>query len=139
LTAWGKELEPIILALGRWGARSPTRTPGVPLGVDSLVLSWRTMFSAERAADFSARIELDIDGHLYHASIAHGALRLARGADIDSDAALKADVATFVALVYEGARFTDAVRSGALTVRGDKLVAKRFLGLFPLPAMASSA
>lgn len=133
LTAWGRELEPIILALGRWGARSPTRVPGAPLGVDSLVLSWRTMFSAERAAGLDARIELHIDEHVYHATLDNGALRLARGPQAGAEAVLAADVATYVALVYEGARFNDVLRSGALTVTGDKQLARRFLTLFPLP------
>ncbi len=25
LTGWGRELEPVVIALGRWGARSPSR------------------------------------------------------------------------------------------------------------------
>lgn len=139
LTPWGRELEPIILALGRWGARSPTRTPGAPLGVDSLVLSWRTMFSAERAADLDAHIELQIDQHVYHAVISNGTLHLARGAAADAQTVLKADVATFVALIYEGANFNEALRAGTLAVSGDKQVAKRFVRLFPLPEVVTPA
>src|ERR671933_1479571 len=44
LTEWGMELEPVIVRLGRWGARSPSRPRDAALGVDSLVLSFRTMF-----------------------------------------------------------------------------------------------
>lgn len=139
LTPWGRELEPIILALGRWGARSPTRVPGAPLGVDSLVLSWRTMFSAERAAGFSAALQLHIDGQAYRARIENGRLRLERGVLEDVDVDLQADVATFVALVYEGARLNDALREGTLRLRGDKQVAKRFFGLFPLPQPVAPA
>ena len=139
LTPWGKELEPIILALGHWGARSPTRTPGAPLGVDSLVLSWRTMFSAERAANLHARLEVHIAAQVYHALVEDGCLLLKRGADKDAETVLEADVATYVSLVYEGAKFNDALRAGTLVVRGDKQTAKRFLGLFPLPQAATPA
>ena len=139
LTAWGQELEPIILALGRWGARSPVRKPGAPLGVDSLVLSWRTMFDAQRAADFKGRVELHIATQVYHAVVRDRQLHIARGAQQDADAVLKAEVATFVALVYEAAKFNDALRDGALKVSGDKHIAKRFLGLFPLPQVATPA
>src|SRR5215210_4044194 len=50
LTEWGEKLEPIIVRLGRWGAQSPSRPCEATLGVDSLVLSFRTMFDP-RAAD----------------------------------------------------------------------------------------
>src|ERR1700694_602074 len=43
LTEWGTQLEPVVVALGRWAARSPFLPEG-PLGVDSLILSFRTMF-----------------------------------------------------------------------------------------------
>src|SRR5918994_627536 len=35
LTAWGAELEPILLALQRWGARSPSFRGDVPMGCDA--------------------------------------------------------------------------------------------------------
>jgi DNA-binding HxlR family transcriptional regulator len=139
LTPWGRELEPIILALGRWGARSPVRQPGAPLGVDSLVLSWRTMFDGQSAADFNARVELHIATQVYHAAVKNGQFSIARGPDQHADAVLEGEVATFVALVYEGARFNVALREGSLAVSGDKQVAKRFLALFPLPQVATPA
>ena len=139
LTAWGSELEPIILALGRWGARSPQRKAGLPLGIDSLVLSWRTMFDAARAAGLQASLELRIAGQVYHAELKSTELRILRGAAKTADAVLEGDVAGFVAVVYEGVKFNDAVRDGLLKVSGDKQTAKRFLGLFPLPQVAASS
>ena len=50
LTEWGMELEPVIVSLGRWGARSPLRPQDAGMSVDSLILSFRAMFDA-RAAD----------------------------------------------------------------------------------------
>jgi DNA-binding HxlR family transcriptional regulator len=46
LTEWGLELEPAVISLGRWGARSPSKPRDAALGVDSLILSFRTMFDA---------------------------------------------------------------------------------------------
>src|ERR671914_2996773 len=45
LTDWGLELEPVVISLGRWGARSPSKPCDARLGVDSLILSLRTMFN----------------------------------------------------------------------------------------------
>ncbi|MFQ6708458.1 helix-turn-helix transcriptional regulator, partial [Bordetella pertussis] len=36
LTDWGRELEPVILQLGKWGARSPALPREAGLSVDSL-------------------------------------------------------------------------------------------------------
>src|SRR3954471_10523999 len=35
LTEWGMELESVIVRLGRWGARSPSKPRDAALGVDS--------------------------------------------------------------------------------------------------------
>lgn len=138
LTDWGRELEAIILALGRWGARSPQRKAGAPLGVDSLVLSFRTMFDAQSAAGHTARYGLHIEEQVYHAEVVSGKFQIARGSASAPDAVLSADVPTLVELVYEGGKFSAALRSGRLRVSGDKRAAKRFVGLFKLPELARS-
>src|ERR687895_1683904 len=53
LTEWGMELEPVILGLGRWGARSPSKPSDAAIGVDSLILSFRTMFDPQAAEGLS--------------------------------------------------------------------------------------
>src|SRR5918998_3521966 len=53
LTPWGYEVEPIIQSLGRWAARSPAHDPTLPISAVSLMLSFRTMFDAERAQGFA--------------------------------------------------------------------------------------
>src|SRR5947199_5261613 len=57
LTEWGMQLEPVVVALGRWAARSPF-LPGGSLSVDSLILSFRTMFDRHAAEGVSAGLEL---------------------------------------------------------------------------------
>src|SRR3546814_12587089 len=47
LTDWGKELEPVVLGLARWGVRSPSFMRGGRLGADSLMLSFKVMFDLE--------------------------------------------------------------------------------------------
>src|ERR671915_192738 len=58
LTEWGEELEPVVISLGRWSARSPSRPRDAGLGVDSLVLSLRTMFDPLAAGKLAATYEL---------------------------------------------------------------------------------
>src|SRR5919112_5493945 len=49
LTEWGAELEPVLVALGRWGARAPIDAECVGMSVDSHVVSLATLFDGERA------------------------------------------------------------------------------------------
>src|SRR5258708_12827335 len=72
LTDWGIELEPLIMTLGRWAARSPVMVQGNPMGVDSLILSFRTMFDPSAAAGLSASIELRLGDVPFHADIRGG-------------------------------------------------------------------
>jgi len=131
LTEWGLELERVIMALGRWGARSPTLLQGYPLSTDALILSFRTMFDV--AADLTASIELRIGEDRFHAEIAKGRMELTRGAAEHPDAIIDADANVLAAVVYGGRKFAEAVRAGELKVEGHKSIARRFLSLFPLP------
>ncbi|HEY0140667.1 MAG TPA: winged helix-turn-helix transcriptional regulator [Thermoanaerobaculia bacterium] len=137
LSEWGLELERVIMALGRWGARSPGLMQGYPLSIDALILSLRTMFSEEAAADFRATIELRIGEDHFRARIAKGTLDLTRGSAERPDAVIETTAEGLVAVVYAGRKFTDALRAGELKVEGDKAVAKRFVTLFPMPQPAS--
>src|SRR3982751_296163 len=58
LTDWGRELEPAVLALGRWASHSPSFPAGAPMGPDSLVLAMKTAFQPEKAAGLEATYEL---------------------------------------------------------------------------------
>src|SRR5512132_2738011 len=50
LTERGVALEPVVLALGRWGASSPFPPGDAGIGVDAFVIALRTLFDP-RAAD----------------------------------------------------------------------------------------
>ena len=136
LTDWGQELGPIIMDLGRWAVRSPTLPRGAPLSIDSLILSFRTMFDAHAAARFTARFELRFGADHFHAEIAGGRFTIARGNANQPDAVIEADAGTLAALVYGGRKLAEALRSGDLKIEGDKSAVKRFLSLFPLPEPA---
>lgn len=133
LTPWGRELEPVIVALGRWAARSTKRLQDAPISVDALALSFRTMFDGSLAEDRDATIELRIREERFTARLRDGAMELTRGEAPDAGARLEADPATLAEVVYGGRKFAEAVKAGDLKVEGDKALAKRFVGLFPLP------
>jgi DNA-binding HxlR family transcriptional regulator/putative sterol carrier protein len=137
LTEWGLELERVIMALGRWGARSPALMQGHPLSIDALVLSFRTMFDSRAAGDFEADIELRIGEDRFHAAIANGEMQLTRGSSPRPSAIIEGDPETLVAAAYGGRKVAEAMRAGELKIDGDKAAARRFFTLFPLPETAT--
>jgi DNA-binding HxlR family transcriptional regulator len=136
LTEWGRDLEPVIIALGRWGVRSPTKPPDAELGVDSLILSFRTMFDPGRAEGLDASYEFRLGEDRFRAEVADGRLEIERGTAADSDATVEADAGTLAALVYDNLELDDALSSGDLRIKGDREAVERFLALFPLPEPA---
>jgi DNA-binding HxlR family transcriptional regulator len=139
LTEWGLELEPVITQLGRWGARSPSRPREATLGVDSLILSFRTMFDPRAADGLSASYELHLEEDVFRVAVSDRRFEIARGEAERPDATIEADSATLATLVYEGRPLAEALRSGDLKIEGDESAVERFLTLFPLPEPAATA
>jgi DNA-binding HxlR family transcriptional regulator/putative sterol carrier protein len=138
LTDWGLQLEPVIMALGRWAARSPF-LPQAGLNVNSLILSFRTMFDPHAAEGFNANIELRIGEDRFRATVGRGQMELIRGSADQPDVVIEGHSETLASVVYGGRKFSDALRAGDLRVAGDKAIARRFVTLFPLPERASAA
>src|ERR671914_517829 len=74
-----RELEPVIVRLGRWGARSPSRPRDAGLSVDSLILSCRTMFDPRAAEGLTASYELRLGEDRFPPEGADGRVENARG------------------------------------------------------------
>ena len=136
LSDWGRELEPVIMALGRWAARSPVLPLGNPISIDAFILSLRTMFDPSVAAGFQAVIGLVMGEERFHAIISGGRMALDRGAASKADAVIAADPNMLAAVIYGGVKLSDALRAGEIAVEGDKSVARRFVTLFSLPEPA---
>jgi DNA-binding HxlR family transcriptional regulator/putative sterol carrier protein len=137
VTDWGMELEPVLNGLGRWGARSPSKPRDAAMGVDSLVLSFRTMFDPRAAEGLAARYELRLGENRFRAEIADGRFEISRGGADQPDAIIETDPGTLAGLIYGDRTLAEAMRSGGLKVTGDQSAAERFLFLFPLPAPAA--
>lgn len=137
LTPWGYEAEPIFMALGRWGARSPLHDPSLPISTISILLSFRTMFDPARAARTAAVIGLELGNETFTARVADGTITIARASGTTADTSFSAPAASaLAAAVYGGVPLADLEKSGALTVSGNRRLAERFLTWFPLPSKA---
>lgn len=138
LTEWGYEAEPVIVELGRWAARSPAHDPTLPLSGTSLMLSFRTMFDAGRAGDARVQAGFRIGDERYVVEIAGGRLRSERGDVAEADLVFAGPATAVAAAVYGGVPLETLESEGALAVTGDRALALRFAGWFPLPPKAEA-
>ncbi|MBS2014033.1 MAG: transcriptional regulator [Deltaproteobacteria bacterium] len=128
LTERGQELHPILVALGRWGARANPRRAGT-LGVDALMVALEACFVPSAAADMNATYELRVDEERFSVAVDRGTLAIARGSSPKPDAVLTTDAATLRAVVFGDRKLADAT----LDIRGDARSARAFLRLFQRP------
>jgi len=128
LTDRGLELHPILLQLGRWGARSVVRPSGT-LSVDALMVALESTFSARTAGHLRATYELRVGEARFTVDIRDGTIAVARGASPKPDAIIDTDAQTLRALVF-GDR---ELASAAVGLRGDQRLARKFFRVFARP------
>ena len=138
LSEWGKELEPILQHLGRWGARSPWLPRNAPISLATLITAMKTMFHPPAAEGLKATVELKVGEDRFVARVEEGRFEIVRGRAEQPHAVIEGDVATLGELAFGGQSFSKTVRAKKLTVYGDKVLAERYLGLFKLPEPVKS-
>jgi DNA-binding HxlR family transcriptional regulator len=131
LTAWGQELEPVLLALGRWGSQAPIAAGSGELGVDALAIALKTMFDPAAAGEAVARYQLLLDDQPFAVHVSDAGLELARGRAADPEATIETDPGTLAGLLWHGQRLQDALDAGRLTLGGRRAAVRRFLRCFP--------
>lgn len=139
LTDWGRELEPVLLALGRWGSRAAFPPEPGQLGIDAFVLALETLFDPSAADELSAGYELRLGEYRFHARVSGGRLELERGDAHRPDATIAGEPGALSAVLWHGRSLAQALRSGTIALDGDRAAAERFLSLFPAPRPAASA
>lgn len=137
LTEWGYESEPIFQALGRWAARSPRHDPTLPFSATSFFLSLRTMIDAERAKGLDVRIGFRLGEETFIAHLVQSRIDIARGPVESASLIFTATPPVMAGAIYGGQPLAALENAGALKVEGDRALAERFIGLFPLPPKAS--
>lgn len=130
LTEWGTDLEPILMALQRWGAGSPTFSPDVPVGCDAAMLALKNMFDAAAAEGLRVTAEVGFVTGTFRLSVDDGTIDIARGPASNPDLVLETDPTTLEELAFMGFRVADAERAGKLTVDGDRRLLAKLLRVF---------
>jgi DNA-binding MarR family transcriptional regulator len=133
LTERGQELEPVVLALGRFGSVAPFPPGEAEIGVDAVVLALKSLFAASAADGLSATYDLRLGDQHFSVRVDDDRLEVGRGSAPAPDATIQTDPGTLATVLWHGRGVPDAQRSGDLAIEGDRQAVTRFLGLFPLP------
>jgi DNA-binding HxlR family transcriptional regulator len=130
LTPRGRELEPVLLALGRWGSAEPIDMSAEAFGPDSAMLALKTMFAPQHADGLEAEYQLRISGQPFRAAVTAGRFELTRGEAATPLLELSTEPDTLAAVVWHGLPVEQAIAGASLALSGAIADAERFAGLF---------
>jgi DNA-binding HxlR family transcriptional regulator len=137
LTAYGLELEPVVVELGRWGAKNlGDPRPDETITLDSLITALRTTFHPAAARRFRAGYELRVGEIVLHARVDNGRVTVAEGALPGADLAIAAGPGIRALMAGELSPAA-AIESGTVQLTGNPELLTRFAEIFriePMPA-----
>jgi DNA-binding HxlR family transcriptional regulator len=129
LTERGRDLESVVLALGRFGSGLPFREDAETFGPDAFMLALKTWFSPEAARGAEGAYAVRVAGQTFRAEIGDGRFDVRRApAEDDARATITGEPGVLAAAIWHGGPLDD------VAIEGDRRAAKRFLRAFPMPA-----
>ena len=132
LTAYGCELDEVLLRLCRWGSRRLREpVPGEIFTVDSTVMLLRSAFRPAAAGDGAVSYELWVDDAVLHVRVADGRLAVDPGTAPTADLVIEAGRA-LRALLSGIEAAGAAVTGGAVRLAGDRGLLPRFASTFQI-------
>jgi DNA-binding HxlR family transcriptional regulator len=126
LTEWGRELEPILLALGGWGVRVPPPPPPASISATSVLLFLRGAARTDPPTPPTV-CRLELDDRVWTVRVAGGKVRVERDEPVRPHVTLRTDPYALNALLAEPATLDDAINDGRASVEGDLAALWRLL------------
>jgi DNA-binding HxlR family transcriptional regulator len=120
LTDWGRQLDPAVLALGRWASASPSFPKGAAMGPDALLLALKSSFDPAKADALDATYELWLGEIPFEIRVADGQFDAAHGETDDPDATIRSAADAIAGVVFGGNRLGQAVEAGDVRIDGSR-------------------
>jgi DNA-binding HxlR family transcriptional regulator len=138
LTEAGLALEPVVMAIARWGARwLGARREDDWLSATAYFLAMRAVFNPE-AAERDECFEVRVGERVFEVKVEGGRCSTKEGQAEAPGSVITLDVETLHALLIEGLPPAEALASGRASVEGDEKALGRFVNMFgihlPQPA-----
>ncbi|RSN56734.1 winged helix-turn-helix transcriptional regulator [Actinomadura sp. WAC 06369] len=132
LTGYGRDLEPALIALGRWGARTMTEPrPGETVTAESVAMAFRTTYRPEAAGDATVGYEVRMGDFTLRIQITAGALTVGIGPHPDPDLVIERQRDQAVHALLTGAMTPrQALADGGVRVEGEPELLDRFVQAF---------
>jgi DNA-binding HxlR family transcriptional regulator len=139
LTAYGLELDAVVVELGRWGAKAlGDPRADETITVDSLITALRTTFHPDAARGFRAGYELRVGEIVLHARVDDGRVEVGGGALPGADLAIEAGPGIRALMAGELSP-AGAVENGTVHLTGDPELLARFAEIFRIEPMRSAS
>jgi DNA-binding HxlR family transcriptional regulator len=140
LTEYGAELDEVVYALARWGAR----TLGPPGPDDELYPEWgvnafAALFSPEAARGLTETYVLRINGDVFSARLENGHLHASVGALDDADVDVTMSMEMFFRLASGELSPAEALEQGLVTMVGDAAAFERCFEVLSIKARTPAA
>jgi DNA-binding HxlR family transcriptional regulator len=140
LTPYGRELEPILLALGRWGTKSMARLPSdVTSRSRWLVAALLAFHDSGKKVARPTTWELRLTDGVFTVRAEDTRLSVTAGAPSAADLVITTDDEHLHRLLTRRLTPAEAVASGAVTLDGNSSALARLLGLFSFPTLEPGA
>ncbi|WP_051367205.1 winged helix-turn-helix transcriptional regulator [Hamadaea tsunoensis] len=127
LTDWGRELEPIIMGLGRWGIQSPRFDCEAPVTPASMALALKGFAPSARVEKLAGLVELELDGEVFHAFVQDGRLRVTAATGRHPDARIIASPGRLWPFLRGLAATPGNLRNNGIRTEGDEATAVALL------------
>jgi DNA-binding HxlR family transcriptional regulator len=132
LTAYGRDLEPALIALGRWGARTMTEPrPGEVVTAESIAMSFRTTYRPEAAQEVTVGYEVRMGDFTLGLQITDGVLTVGLGPHPAPDLVIKRLTGHPIRELMSGSKTPDEVlHDSSVRIEGDPALLGRFAEMF---------
>ncbi|OPG05367.1 helix-turn-helix domain-containing protein [Microbispora sp. GKU 823] len=132
LTDYGRELEPALIALGRWGAKTMTEPrAGEVVTPESVAMAFRTTYRPEAARGMTVGYEVRMGDFTLRLQITDGALTVGIGPHPAPDLVVERLNDRGIHALMTGATTPgQALADGSVRVQGDPALLHRFVETF---------
>jgi DNA-binding HxlR family transcriptional regulator len=137
LTEYGRAIEDVVLALGRWGAMAlAAPRPEDVMTEDSVMTTLMATFQADATRDIQMCFEMHVSGVVVHGVVDHGKLEMYRGQTSDADIVIHPGTVLKSLLTGE-ITAADALAGGSVVISGPAEMLSWFVASFHLPQLPS--
>ena len=130
LTDLGRSLEPVVIALSRWGLKllDAPRREEVSRPAWAMV-ALQSSLELEVVHGRKETYEFRVDGELFHVQVEGGEAEVRQGPAVDPDLIISGDTETLLSVAAGRLMLAEAVEAGAIATEGDRNSLARCLAM----------